>query len=629
MLQEEVDERLEDDDMLCISIKPSVSLNDRVVKVKSVEIETDELYECNVQTNTEYEQVTMETQTDFRENYPDNDKEIDQEYLGNWLESIYPRISNILEMNASSKAFDLYEWKDSSLLQANTLQYTLTTNFVFSPSGLEDEDEEAVDDSGSFQEYQDDIDEWGDMQSLGKRTKASATKSSNASVKSQKTVVEETKTRVLSHDVSSISWNCNGSTLAVSYGNISSQTVPFQGWVSIWGIFRRDLDTKKPSKNIETTNCITSVKFHPSDPSILAGGSFIGEIYIWNVFSENHEICSSRADEYYHREVITQLLWIQQQQFGSLKYIYNLISASTDGKILVWSPENKLSHPKRGYIIARKKKADIVILGATCIDVNLSDINTFILGTEEGAIFKLSIPMTSFSGQFDATGDFESLQKKLRWKKDAVDFMNTINNKIGLEKLKQDVERYWMDRGHKEVDPVHIFNSKPDLRIIYSIPITMNFERQEGPNTGISCSPFQPKLFLSWSIDGTIKMYNQNSTIALFEPCAEEYIMDVWFSPIRPTVFAAIGLKGYPYIYDLSVSEKVPAFVLEETEESKLIKNKGGIKISFNPKQRDFLAVGFIDGETKIYRLNISLSNPKKNEINILNDFVKSRLGDV
>lgn len=184
------------------------------------------------------------------------------------------------------------------------------------------------------------------------------------------------------------------------------------------------------------------MKFHPSDPSILAGGTFIGEIYIWNVFSDDTELCSSRADEYYHREVITQLLWIQQQQFGSLKFVYNLLSASTDGKILVWSPENKLTHPKRGYLIARKKKTNIVILGATALAVNTDDINSFILGTEEGAIFKLSIPMTSFSGQFESSGDFDSLPKKLRWKKEAEEFMNTINNKVELDKLKQDVERY-------------------------------------------------------------------------------------------------------------------------------------------------------------------------------------------
>lgn len=45
MFQANEDDRFEDEDFPCFSIRPSVSLNDRVVKVKSVEIETDELYE--------------------------------------------------------------------------------------------------------------------------------------------------------------------------------------------------------------------------------------------------------------------------------------------------------------------------------------------------------------------------------------------------------------------------------------------------------------------------------------------------------------------------------------------------------------------------------------------------------
>lgn len=112
------------------------------------------------------------------------------------------------------------------------------------------------------------------------------------------------------------------------------------------------------------------MKFHPSDPVLLAGGTFIGEIYIWNIDKDDTEVCNSRADEYYHRESVTQLIWIEQQQFGSLKYMQNLISTSTDGKILVWDPENKLTHPTKGYLIAKKKKADLMIMGGTALDVN-------------------------------------------------------------------------------------------------------------------------------------------------------------------------------------------------------------------------------------------------------------------
>jgi len=55
---------------------------------------------------------------------------------------------------------------------------------------------------------------------------------------------------------------------------------------------------------------VTSLAFHPSNPSILAGGTFNGEIYLWDIFKTDPLLCVSRIDEYYHREAVTQLLWI-------------------------------------------------------------------------------------------------------------------------------------------------------------------------------------------------------------------------------------------------------------------------------------------------------------------------------
>mmetsp|Transcript_30586 Transcript_30586/g.30073 ORF Transcript_30586/g.30073 Transcript_30586/m.30073 type:complete len:184 (+) Transcript_30586:1334-1885(+) len=183
-----------------------------------------------------------------------------------------------------------------------------------------------------------------------------------------------------------------------------------------------------------------------------------------------------------------------------------------------------------------------------------------------------------------------------------------------------------MDRGYKEVNPIHIFNAKPEMKLLYTVPFNFNYEKQYGPNQAVSCSPFIRKLFLSCSIDGSVKMYdiNNNRSIASFEPSSNEYLMDACFSPFRPAVFAVIGTKGKPYIYDLTISKKSPAYILENEEEEKVV-NSGGVKISFNPKQRDFLAVGYMDGMTKIYKLNYSLSNLKKNEKKFLSEFVDKK----
>jgi WD repeat-containing protein 34 len=68
---------------------------------------------------------------------------------------------------------------------------------------------------------------------------------------------------------------------------------------------------------------LTTIEFHPFDPSILAGGTMNGEIYLWNISVEKGEdpyICHSAIDEYYHREAVTKLVWIKYESLTSMAY---------------------------------------------------------------------------------------------------------------------------------------------------------------------------------------------------------------------------------------------------------------------------------------------------------------------
>jgi len=81
-------------------------------------------------------------------------------------------------------------------------------------------------------------------------------------------------------------------------------------------VFRRDFNPKKATLNIEVSNCVSQVAFHPTDPLILAGGTINGEIYLWNIDNEEPQICVSAIDEYYHREAITKLIWLRQENLN-------------------------------------------------------------------------------------------------------------------------------------------------------------------------------------------------------------------------------------------------------------------------------------------------------------------------
>lgn len=137
-------------------------------------------------------------------------------------------------------------------------------------------------------------------------------------------------------------------------------------------------------------------------------------IYLWQVFTEEPLKCKSEIDEYYHREAVTKLLWVHNESITSISTTYNLMSTSTDGKILVWKPENKFRFPVKGHLLSRKKGGETQIMGGTALCKGSTDDTTYLVGTEGGSLFKCNIhaPIDKdVSHLFDGS--------KVRWKHEA------------------------------------------------------------------------------------------------------------------------------------------------------------------------------------------------------------------
>lgn len=64
--------------------------------------------------------------------------------------------------------------------------------------------------------------------------------------------------------------------------------------MNTWNLSSRDFKADKPNIVLETQSCIMSIGFHPVKPSIIVGGSFNGEIYLWDLSKEdNNLVCKS------------------------------------------------------------------------------------------------------------------------------------------------------------------------------------------------------------------------------------------------------------------------------------------------------------------------------------------------
>lgn len=292
-----------------------------------------------------------------------------------------------------------------------------------------------------------------------------------------------------------------------------------KSFVYLWNISRRDFKPDNPTFVIETTSCIMSLTFHPQKPSFLIGGSFNGEIFLWDISKkDDYLISSSNLDEYFHREAITHFSWVEQQKelHTTLSNThYNLISLSTDGKLLIWnlkyedkSENTLLNHPIKGYSLLRKKDTFVSNVGGLSFSQSCEDKNTFIIGTEAGSVLRAQILSISFEKKQKILFEQKSeVSKNIKWKEESIPFMVNLNQKV-IPEIKNYVEEYAKSKGIIEILPKHIFASKPEIRKIYPNPIISAFEPHMGPTYCVNFSPFHRNLFLSCSLDGSIKIYD-------------------------------------------------------------------------------------------------------------------------
>lgn len=163
-----------------------------------------------------------------------------------------------------------------------------------------------------------------------------------------------------------------------------------------------------------------------------------------------------------------------------------------------------------------------------------------------------------------------------------------------------------------------------------------NYDNSIGMVNDLNASPFNKKLFLSSSSDGSIKLFNSTSSTPLrnwepVPPLGTEGISSTFssintckFSPTRPMVFAAGSSDGFLYIYDLINPSSAPVAMLETPKLTETSKTRIGITgIAFNNIQRNFIAACDYSGRCHIWRLNTHLSNKQSLEDNLLDNIEK------
>ncbi|XP_051948803.1 cytoplasmic dynein 1 intermediate chain 1 isoform X3 [Xyrauchen texanus] len=267
--------------------------------------------------------------------------------------------------------------------------------------------------------------------------------------------------------------------LVASYNNNEDAPHEPDGVALVWNMkFKK----ATPEYIYHCQSPVVSVGFARFHPNLLVGGTYSGQIVLWDNRSHRRtpvQRTPLSAAAHTHPVYCVNVVGTQNAN--------NLITVSTDGRMCSWSLD-MLSQPQESMELVYNKSKPVAVTGMA---FPTGDVNNYIVGSEEGTVYTAS----------------------------------RHGSKAGIGEM---------------------------------------FEGHQGPVTGISChSAVGPvdfsHLFVTSSFDWTVKLWStkQNKPLYSFEDNAD-YVYDVMWSPVHPSLFAAVDGMGRLDLWNLNKDTEVP-----------------------------------------------------------------------
>ncbi|XP_039620265.1 WD repeat-containing protein 34 isoform X1 [Polypterus senegalus] len=360
--------------------------------------------------------------------------------------------------------------------------------------------------------------------------------------------------------VTYVCWNSTGSVIASAYGRLEDGDWSTEkAYVCTWNLDRRGLNSQRPDLVIDVPSSVLCLAFHPTQPSLIAGGLYSGEVLVWDTSrSPDPVLARTGMLDLSHREPVYQVRWLPGTKRGDA---FRVLSASADGKILVWQVEaNGRLGVHSGYaLIAQQIPRSTTVgkgrgdtpVGVTALALSFWDSDVFLVGAEGGLVLKCS-----FSAH----------------------------------------------------TPAMLAGSDADMML--RAPAQFSFSTHSGPIHALDCSPFHRNLFLSAGTDGHAHLRSLLQGPPLLSlHVSDSYLFSVRWSPTRPLVFAVGTGQGLVQIFDLSRGSLTPTATIEQNSSGRPV-----YCMEFNPKQMELLAAGGADGTVKIWHLSSELTEQRPKE---------------
>ena len=347
-----------------------------------------------------------------------------------------------------------------------------------------------------------------------------------------------------------------------SYTKNPSAPADPAGLLQVWNLHLHS----RPEYTFHSTSDLLTAKFSPFHPSLLIGGSYSGQILLWDTRSRStlpsQKTPLTGAANGGHTHPIYSIAIVGTQNAN------NIISCSTDGVVCGWTAD-MLSQPQEYLTLTAPPPSKTEDLSPLCMAFPPADPTSFLVGTEEGTIYPCH--------RYDRAGAGAGIDTRLRYK------------------------------GHTA--PV----------------MSLNFHPARGPidfgdlflSTGLDWSVklWKSRPVSSSSVATSIAAGGPDSNTEVVEPlldlARDDIVYDARWSPQKAGVLSVVDGAGSVEVWDLTVDTEVP--VARTTPEpnkqaQSTFAAKSLNRVAWEEKDGKRLATGGAAGVLSVFEVGSALS---------------------
>lgn len=154
------------------------------------------------------------------------------------------------------------------------------------------------------------------------------------------------------------------------------------GVLQVWNIHLQD----RPEYVFHAQSDILVAKFSPFHPNVMVGGTYSGEVLLWDTRAKAGPVQKSPLTGSGHTHPIYAVDIVGTQN------AHNIVSCSTDGNVCGWAVD-MLAQPQEFFELTTPPSTKpewmprTDTLAPTCMTFPRADPTYFVVGTEEGAIY--------------------------------------------------------------------------------------------------------------------------------------------------------------------------------------------------------------------------------------------------